>query len=45
LIEVAPRLALRGIVKRYPAAVANDDVDLTVRVGAACLGKSFHASA
>lgn len=33
LIEVAPRLALRGIVKRYPAVVANDDVDLTVRVG------------
>jgi simple sugar transport system ATP-binding protein len=28
-----PRLALRGIVKRYPTVVANDHVDLTVRVG------------
>jgi ABC-type uncharacterized transport system ATPase subunit len=29
----APRLAMRGIVKRYPTTVANDGVDLTVRVG------------
>jgi simple sugar transport system ATP-binding protein len=28
-----PRLVLRGIVKRYPTIVANDHVDLTVRVG------------
>lgn len=28
-----PRLALRGIVKRYPGTVANDHVDLTVRAG------------
>jgi simple sugar transport system ATP-binding protein len=27
------RLALRGIVKRYPTVVANDGVDLAVRVG------------
>jgi general nucleoside transport system ATP-binding protein len=31
--DAKPRLALRGIVKRYPAVVANDGVDLTVRVG------------
>jgi general nucleoside transport system ATP-binding protein len=29
----APRLVLRGITKRYPAIVANDDVDLEVRPG------------
>jgi simple sugar transport system ATP-binding protein len=29
----APRLVLRGIVKRYPTVVANDRVDLAVRVG------------
>ncbi len=28
-----PRLVLRGIVKRYPGVVANDGIDLTVRVG------------
>ena len=28
-----PRLLLQGISKRYPAVVANDSVDLTVRVG------------
>lgn len=28
-----PRLVLRGIVKRYPEVVANNGVDLTVRVG------------
>jgi ABC-type uncharacterized transport system ATPase subunit len=28
-----PRLALRGIVKRYPAVVANDGIDLTVAPG------------
>ena len=28
-----PRLQLRGITKRYPAVVANDGVDLTVRIG------------
>jgi ABC-type uncharacterized transport system ATPase subunit len=31
--DVRPRLALRGIVKRYPGTLANDHVDLTVRVG------------
>ena len=29
----APRLALRGISKRYPGVVANDAVDLTVQPG------------
>ena len=29
----APRLALRGITKRYPAVVANDGIDLTVQPG------------
>jgi ABC-type uncharacterized transport system ATPase subunit len=28
-----PRLTMRGIVKRYPTTVANDGIDLTVRVG------------
>src|SRR5882757_8559395 len=28
-----PRLQLRGIGKRYPTVVANDGIDLTVRVG------------
>ena len=28
-----PRLAMRGIVKRYPTTVANDGIDLTVKVG------------
>ena len=28
-----PRLALRGIVKRYPSVVANDAIDLVVRAG------------
>ena len=28
-----PRLRLRGITKRYPGVVANDDVDLSVGVG------------
>ena len=31
--EIPPRLALRGISKRYPAVVANDEVDLTVMPG------------
>jgi len=31
--ERQPRLALRGITKRYPAVVANDSVDLEVRAG------------
>jgi simple sugar transport system ATP-binding protein len=31
--EATPRLVLRGITKRYPAVVANENVDLTVRVG------------
>ncbi len=30
---VAPRLSLRGITKRYPAVVANDQIDLTVQPG------------
>jgi ABC-type uncharacterized transport system ATPase subunit len=29
----APRLVLRGITKRYPTILANDGVDLSVRVG------------
>jgi ABC-type sugar transport system ATPase subunit len=29
--ERQPRLVLRGITKRYPAVVANDNVDLEVR--------------
>src|SRR5260370_38194996 len=28
-----PRLVLRGITKRYPAILANDNVDLRVEVG------------
>jgi simple sugar transport system ATP-binding protein len=32
-LALAPRLQLRGITKRYPAVVANDGVDLTVRPG------------
>ncbi|WP_093286870.1 ABC transporter ATP-binding protein [Solimonas aquatica] len=31
--EMPPRLQLRGISKRYPTVVANDRVDLTVKVG------------
>ena len=31
--RVAPRLVLRGITKRYPAVVANDNVNLEVRAG------------
>lgn len=31
--EIPTRLALRGISKRYPAVVANDEVDLTVMPG------------
>ncbi len=31
--ELQPRLVLRGITKRYPAVVANDNVDLEVRPG------------
>ena len=31
--QLQPRLALRGITKRYPAVVANDSVDLEVRAG------------
>ena len=30
-LHVTPRLALRGITKRYPAVLANDDVNLEVR--------------
>jgi len=33
LTLAAPRLALRGIVKRYPSVVANDGIDLVVRAG------------
>jgi general nucleoside transport system ATP-binding protein len=33
LSDATPRLVMRGIVKRYPAVVANDGVNLTVRVG------------
>jgi len=29
----APRLLLRGITKRYPAVLANDNIDLCVQVG------------
>ena len=28
-----PRLVLRGIGKRYPTVVANDNIDLAVRAG------------
>jgi general nucleoside transport system ATP-binding protein len=31
--DAKPRLVLHGIVKRYPSVVANDGVDLTVRIG------------
>ena len=31
--SAVPRLALRGITKRYPAVVANDAIDLTVQAG------------
>ena len=31
--RIAPRLVLRGITKRYPAVVANDNVNLEVRAG------------
>jgi general nucleoside transport system ATP-binding protein len=31
--RIAPRLVLQGIIKRYPAVVANDDVNLEVRPG------------
>lgn len=30
---IHPRLALQGVTKRYPAVVANDEVDLTVMPG------------
>ena len=29
----APAVAMRGITKRFPGVVANDDVDLEVAVG------------
>ena len=32
-VNTQPRLALRGITKRYPAVVANDGVDLVVKAG------------
>ena len=31
--KLQPRLALRGITKRYPAVIANDSIDLEVRAG------------
>ena len=31
--HVAPALEMRGITKRYPGVVANDDIDLEVRPG------------
>jgi simple sugar transport system ATP-binding protein len=31
--DTAPRLALRGMVKRYPGVLANDHVDLTLEAG------------
>ena len=30
---VAPALEMRGITKRYPAVVANDNVNLSIRPG------------
>ncbi|MGQ0502777.1 MAG: ABC transporter ATP-binding protein [Panacagrimonas sp.] len=33
MMAAPPRLALRGITKRYPSVVANDAVDLTVQPG------------
>lgn len=33
LPEAPPRLELRGITKRYPSVVANDDIDLVVQPG------------
>src|SRR5262244_2040468 len=32
-VRNTPRLVLRGITKRYPAVVANDNVSLEVRAG------------